>query len=227
MFVEISGLLNKRKLASSLCGFSLPPPKTLCSQMNLCFIFSFFCFFFLLSFKSSSYKSQHLLSNPGNVSIWLRNYFGYFHTVYKLYLLSIHDFIKTDLHFLPCWWHEWLSKTIRIITSKLTYMCAHVCMGGKVIRDKEPQTEGEECDLCGSDLLSSWSQHTINHYLLTSILMAKQCFSPDERCTAKRTEGKQQWHDESSEEICVIALRCFLSFKVFLRNKLVLRRRFI
>lgn len=34
-------------------------------------------------------------------------------------------------------------------------MCVHVLMGGEVIRDKEPQTEGGECDPCGFDLLSS------------------------------------------------------------------------
>lgn len=31
----------------------------------------------------------------------------------------------------------------------------YVCMGEKVIRDKELQTEGEKCDPCGIDLLSS------------------------------------------------------------------------
>lgn len=39
--------------------------------------------------------------------------------------------------------------------SRLMYVCMYVCMGEKVIRDKEPQTEGEECDPCGFDLLSS------------------------------------------------------------------------
>lgn len=67
-------------------------------------------------------------------------------------------------------------------------------MGGKVVRDKEPQTKREECDPCGFDLLSSRAKHTINHSLRTNILMTKHCFYTDERCTATTavTQGVQR-----------------------------------